>query len=391
MNKKANFFPGKILSALPSALLGTVLSMVMGNAQAAYALNLKAPATEIAGQIYNLHMLIVYVCLAIFIVVFAIMFYSIYKHRKSVGHKAVQFHEHHMLEVVWTIIPAVILIAMAVPATKTIFAMKDTTAADMTVKVTGHQWKWEYDYLDKNVKFISNLTTSQDQIDNKAEKGENYLLEVDNPMVVPTGKKVRVVLTAQDVIHAWWVPEFGVKQDAIPGFIKEVWFKVDKEGTYRGQCAELCGKAHGFMPIVVEAVSEEKYNQWIVAKQEAAKAADAGADKVWTKEDLIVAGKTVYEKNCAVCHQVSGAGLPPAFPALVGSKIVLGAVFGADGKYTPDSQMDRLLNGKGVMPAWKAQLNDVDIASVMTYTRNSWGNSASADPVIQPAQVKASR
>ena len=391
MNKKANFFPGKMLSALPSALLGTVLSMVMGNAQAAYALNLKAPATEIAGQIYNLHMLIVYVCLAIFVVVFAVMFYSIYKHRKSVGHKAVQFHEHHMLEVVWTIIPAVILIAMAVPATKTIFAMKDTTAADMTVKVTGYQWKWEYDYLDKNVKFISNLTTSQDQIDNKAEKGENYLLEVDNPMVVPTGKKVRVVLTANDVIHAWWVPEFGVKQDAIPGFIKEVWFKVDKEGTYRGQCAELCGKAHGFMPIVVEAVSEDKYNTWIEAKKAEAAAGDAGADKVWTKDDLVANGKKVYEKNCAVCHQASGAGLPPAFPALVGSKIVLGAVFGADGKYTPDSQMDRLLNGKGVMPAWKAQLNDVDMASVITYTRNSWGNAPSADPVIQPSQVKASR
>ena len=391
MNKKANFFPGKMLSALPSALLGTVLSMVMGNAQAAYALNLKAPATEIAGQIYNLHMLIVYVCLAIFVVVFAVMFYSIYKHRKSVGHKAVQFHEHHMLEVVWTIIPAVILIAMAVPATKTIFAMKDTTAADMTVKVTGYQWKWEYDYLDKNVKFISNLTTSQDQIDNKAEKGENYLLEVDNPMVVPTGKKVRVVLTANDVIHAWWVPEFGVKQDAIPGFIKEVWFKVDKEGTYRGQCAELCGKAHGFMPIVVEAVSEDKYNTWIEAKKAEAAAGDAGADKVWTKDDLVANGKKVYEKNCAVCHQASGVGLPPAFPALVGSKIVLGAVFGADGKYTPDSQMDRLLNGKGVMPAWKAQLNDVDMASVITYTRNSWGNAPSADPVIQPSQVKASR
>jgi cytochrome c oxidase subunit 2 len=387
MNQKANFFLSKLLSAL----LGTVLSMVIGSAQAAYKLNLKAPATEIAGQIYNLHMLIVYVCLVIFVVVFSVMFYSIYKHRKSVGHKAVQFHEHHMLEVVWTIIPALILIAMAVPATKTIFAMKDTAASDMTVKVTGYQWKWEYDYLDKDVRFISTLTTPQDQIDNKAEKGENYLLEVDNPMVVPTGKKVRVVLTAQDVIHAWWVPEFGVKQDAIPGFIKEVWFKVDKEGIYRGQCAELCGKAHGFMPIVVEAVSEDKYNEWIAYKQEAAKTADAGADKEWTKEDLMVTGKAVYEKNCAVCHQASGAGLPPAFPSLVGTKIVLGSIFGADGKYTPDSQMDRLLNGKGVMPAWKAQLNDIDIASVITYTRNSWGNTPSVDPVIQPSQVKASR
>ena len=376
MNKKAIFFPSK----MPSALLGTVLSMLAGSAQAAYGLNLKAPVTEIASQIYDLHMLIVYVCLAIFVVVFAVMFYSIYKHRKSVGHKAVQFHEHHMLEVVWTIIPALILIAMAVPATKTIFAMKDTTAADMTVKVTGHQWKWEYDYLDKDVRFISTMSTSQDQINGKAEKGENYLLEVDSPMVVPTGKKVRVLLTAQDVIHAWWVPEFGVKQDAIPGFIKEVWFKVDKEGTYRGQCAELCGKDHGFMPIVVEAVSEDEYNEWIVSKQEAAKTADAGADKEWTKEDLLVAGKAVYEKNCAVCHQASGAGLPPAFPAMTGSKVATGSIEG---------HLNIILNGKNVMPAWKALLNDVEIASVIAYERNALGNSTG--DIIQPSAVKAAR
>ena len=376
MNKKAIFFPSKI----PSALLGAVLSMLAGSAQAAYELNLKAPATEIASQIYDLHMLIVYVCLAIFVVVFAVMFYSIYKHRKSVGHQAVQFHEHHMLEVVWTIIPALILIAMAVPATKTIFAMKDTSAADMTVKVTGHQWKWEYDYLDKDVRFISTMSTSHDQINGKAEKGENYLLEVDSPMVVPTGKKVRVLLTAQDVIHAWWVPEFGVKQDAIPGFIKEVWFKVDKEGTYRGQCAELCGKDHGFMPIVVEAVSEEKYNEWIASKQEAAKTADAGADKEWTKDDLVANGKTVYEKNCAVCHQANGAGLPPAFPAMTGSKVATGPIEG---------HLNIILNGKNVMPAWKALLNDVEIASVIAYERNALGNSTG--DIIQPSAVKAAR
>ena len=379
MNKKVTFF------------LGALLSGFMGNANAAYDLNLRAPVSTIASQIYDLHMLIVYVCAVIMVVVFGVMFYSIYKHRKSVGHQASQFHEHHLLEIVWTIIPALILIGMAVPATKTIFAMKDTTAADMSVKVTGHQWKWEYDYLDKNVKFISNLSTTQDQIDNKSEKGENYLLEVDNPMVVPVGKKVRVLLTASDVIHSWSMPSFGVKQDAIPGFIKETWFKADKEGTYRGQCSELCGKAHGYMPIVVEVVSEEKYNAWLVAKAEEAVAASAGSDKEWTKEELVEKGKVVYEKNCAVCHQASGAGLPPAFPGLVGSKIVLGAVFGADGKYTTDSQMDRLLNGKGVMPAWKAMLNDVEIASVITYTRNTWGNVATADPVIQPSQVKASR
>ena len=379
MNKKAIFF------------VGTALSSIGNVAQAAYALNLRTPVSEIAHQIYNLHMLILYVCIAIFVLVFSVMFYSIYKHRKSVGHEAVQFHEHHMLEVVWTIIPALILIGMAVPATKTIFAMKDTKQADMTVKVTGHQWKWEYDYLDKDVKFISTLATTQDQIDNKAEKGENYLLEVDNPMVVPVGKKIRVLLTAEDVIHSWSMPSFGVKQDAIPGFIKETWFRADKPGTYRGQCSELCGKAHGFMPIVVEAVSEEKYEAWIAGKKEQVAAAAASGDKVWTKDDLVANGKTVYEKNCAVCHQVSGAGLPPAFPALTGSKIALGPIFGPDGKYLKDSHMDRLINGKGVMPAWKAMLNDVEIASVITYERQGLGNSASVDPIVQPAQVKASR
>ena len=373
------------------SLLSALTMGFIGSANAAYDLNLRAPVSSIASQIYDLHMLMVWVCAAIMVVVFGIMFYTLYKHRKSVGHKAEQFHEHHLLEVVWTIIPALILIGMAVPATKTIFAMKDTAAADMSVKVTGYQWKWEYDYLDKNVKFISNLSTTQDQIDNKSEKGENYLLEVDNPMVVPVGKKVRVLLTASDVIHAWSVPSFGVKQDAIPGFIKETWFKAEKEGTYRGQCSELCGKAHGFMPIVVEVVSEEKYNAWLVAKAEEAAAGAAGADKEWTKDDLIAKGKPIYEKNCAVCHQANGAGLPPAFPTLVGSKIVVGPVFGADGKYTVDSQMDRLLNGKGVMPAWKAMLNDVEMAAVITYTRNSWGNAPAADAVIQPAQVKASR
>ena len=379
MHKKAIFFTASLFM------------LAISTAHADYALNLKAPATTIAAQIYDLHMLILYVCTAIFVVVFSIMFYSIYKHRRSVGHKAVQFHEHHMLEVIWTIIPAVILVAMAIPATKTIFAMKDTSAADMTVKVTGYQWKWEYDYIDKDVRFISSLSTSQDQINNVDEKSENYLLEVDNPMVVPVGKKVRVLLTASDVIHAFWVPEFGIKQDAIPGFIKEVWFKVDQPGTYRGQCAELCGKAHGYMPIVVEAVSEEKYAAWLVAKNEEAKSAAAGADKEWTKDDLIANGKLVYEKNCAVCHQVNGAGLPPAFPAITGSKIALGPVFGADGKYLKDGEIDRLLNGKGVMPAWKGILNDVEIASVITYTRQSLGNAAKIDPIIQPAQIKASR
>ena len=362
------------------SLGGVFLSTFFASAHAEYALNLRAPATEIAGQIYNLHMLILWVCVAIMVVVFGLMFYSIYAHRKSVGHKAAQFHEHHLLEVVWTIIPAIILASMAWPATKTIFAMKDTSAADMSVKITGHQWKWEYEYLDNGVHFTSNLSTPQDQILNKAEKGENYLLEVDNPVVVPIGKKVRLVITATDVIHAWWVPAFGVKQDAIPGFIKEAWIRVEKPGTYRGQCAELCGKDHGFMPIVVEAVEADKYTAWVAAQKDAAAAANAGADKEWTKDDLVANGKVVYEKNCAVCHQVTGAGLPPAFPALTGSKIATGPIEG---------HLDIVLHGKNVMPSWKALMNDTEIASVITYERNALGN-ATGD-MIQPSAVKAAR
>jgi len=334
------------------------LSLFAMNANADYALNLKTPATEIASQIYDLHMLIIWVCLGIFVIVFGLMFYSILKHRKSVGHKAVQFHEHHLLEVVWTIIPVIILAAMAWPATKTILAMKDTSAADMSVKVTGSQWKWAYDYLDQDVKFISTLATPQDQIQNKAEKGENYLLEVDNPMVVPVGKKVKVLLTAADVIHAWWVPEFGVKQDAIPGFVREAWFRADKVGTYRGQCAELCGKDHGFMPIVVEVKEQAEYDAWIAAKQEAAKADNE--IKEWTKDDLIAKGKGVYEKSCAVCHGATGAGIPPVFPAMTGSAVATGPV---------EAHLDIILNGKNSMPAWKDVLNDTDIAAVIAYER----------------------
>ena len=342
------------------------LSLFAMNASAEYALNLKTPATEIASQIYDLHMLILWVCVAIFIVVFGLMFYSILKHRKSVGHKAAQFHENHWLEVVWTIIPVIILVAMAYPATKTILAMKDTTEADMSIKVTGYQWKWGYDYMDQEVKFISTLTTPQDQIHNKAEKGENYLLEVDNPMVVPVGKKVRLLITAADVIHAWWIPEFGVKQDAIPGFVKEAWIRVEKPGTYRGQCAELCGKDHGFMPIVVEAMEDVDYNAWVAAQKDAAAAANAGADKEWAQDDLITAGKAVYEKNCAVCHQATGAGLPPAFPAITGGAVSTGPIEG---------HLDIILNGKNIMPAWKDVMNDVDIAAVIAYERNALGNS----------------
>lgn len=316
----------------------------------------------------------------IFVVVFGLMFYSILKHRKSVGHKAAQFHENHWLEVIWTIIPVIILVCMAYPATKTILAMKDTAEADMSIKITGYQWKWGYDYIDQEVKFISTLATSQDQIHNKEEKGEDYLLEVDNPMVVPVGKKVRLLITAEDVIHAWWIPAFGVKQDAIPGFMKEAWIRVEKPGTYRGQCAELCGKEHGYMPIVVEAMEQAEYDAWIVAQKAAAVAASEGADKEWTTKDLVDAGKAVYAKNCSVCHGANGGGVPPVFPAMTGSVVAKGPIEG---------HLDMILNGKNIMPAWKGVLNDVDIAAVIAYERNALGNSMGDS--IQPSAVKAAR
>lgn len=362
------------------SLGATFLSLFAVNSHAAYELNLKTPATEIASQIYDLHMLIIWVCLAIFVVVFGLMFYSIFKHRKSTGHQASQFHENHLLEVIWTIIPVVILACMAYPATKTILAMKDTSAADMEIKVTASQWKWGYDYMGQDVKFISTLATTQDQIQNKAEKGENYLLEVDNPMVVPVGKKVTLLITAQDVIHAWWVPEFGVKQDAIPGFVKEAWFKADKPGTFRGQCAELCGKDHGFMPIVVVAKEEAEYNEWLAEKKAESAAASAGADKEWAMDELVTAGKAVYEKNCAVCHGATGAGIPPAFPAMTGSAVATGPI---------EAHVDILLNGKNIMPPWKDSLSDTDIAAVIAYERNALGNSVG--DFVQPSAVKAAR
>jgi cytochrome c oxidase subunit 2 len=256
----------------------------------------------------------------------------------------------------------------------------------------GSQWRWQYEYLDgeaQGIKFVSNLSTPQDQIDNKAEKGQNYLLEVDNHVVLPVGKKVRILLTSTDVIHNWWVPAFGAARDAIPGFLRETWVKIDVPGTYTGQCKELCGRGHGFMPIVVDAVSQQEYSKWVAQQKEKLAAASAGADKEWKKEELIEHGKEVYVKNCQVCHQANGQGLPPAFPALTGSKIATGPIFDKDGKVIKDGHLDRVFNGKNVMPAWKNTLNDTDIASVITFERNALGNSVG--DMVQPSQVKALR
>jgi len=378
--KTGNRAGRRLLQAMVAAVL-----LGPGAAMAALEWNLQSPVTPIAQQIDDLHTFIFWICVVIFVAVFGVMFYSIFRHRKSVGHEAHQFHENTTVEIIWTVIPFLILLFMAFPATKTILAMKDTSAPAMTVKVTGYQWKWNYDYLQEGFGFYSNLATPTAQIENRAPKGEHYLLEVDNPLVVPVDSKIRLLITAGDVIHAWWVPAFGVKQDAIPGFVRDTWFKAEKVGTYRGQCAELCGKEHGYMPIVVEVKSKDDYAKWVEAQK--AKVAAAGDDpnKVWDLKDLLARGEKVYAGNCAACHQATGKGVPPAFPALDGSKVVTG----------PKAvQIKTVLNGverdgkPTAMVSWK-QLSDTDIAAVITYTRNSWGNQTGG--TVQPSEIKVAR
>ena len=349
--------------------------------------NLPPPESIIAREIYDLHTLIFVICCVIFVVVFGVMFYAIIMHRKAAGHKAEQFHENATVEIAWTIVPFLILIGMAYPATKTIIAMKDTSNPDLTIKATGYQWKWGYDYLQEGISFYSSLATPRDQLEGNAPKGVNYLLEVDNPVVVPVGKKVRIIMTANDVIHAWWVPALGVKQDAIPGFVRDSWFKVDKPGTYRGQCAELCGKDHGYMPIVVVAVEPAKYEAWVKdRKEKMAKVAVADAPgKAWTLDELKARGEKVYAQHCVACHQPTGLGTPPVFPALAGAKVVTGP---------KEIQINTVLGGvvkdgkQTAMMPFK-QLSDVEIAAVITYTRNSWSNKTGE--AILPDEVKALR
>ncbi len=351
---------------------------------AVHQLNFQAPVTAIAADIYQLHIWMIVICVAIFVAVFGVMFYSILKHRKSLGYKAATFHESTAVEIAWTIVPFLIVVLMALPATKTVVAMKDTSNADITIKATGMQWKWGYDYIKgegEGISFLSALSTPRDQIHEAGAKGENYLLEVDNALVVPVNKKVRIVTTANDVIHAWGVPAFGVKQDAIPGFVRDTWFKAEKVGVYRGNCYELCGKEHAFMPIVVNVVSEQDYAKWVGEQKKNMAATAEDPNKVWTATELAARGEKVYAANCVACHQANGAGVPGAFPALAGSPMVNGA---------QDGQIGILLNGKNGMPAWKATLSDTEIAAVITYTRNSFGNKPE-DNIVQPAEVLAER
>jgi len=358
-------------------------SLASGAAFATWDWNFQPPASSVAQEIIDLHTLIFWICVVIFVGVFGTMFYSLYKHRKSVGHQVVQFHEHTTVEIVWTVIPFLILLFMAYPATKTILGMHDTTSPDLTVKITGYQWKWGYDYLQDGFGYYSSLATPLAQIEGREPKNEHYLLEVDNPMVVPVDAKVRVLITADDVIHAWWVPALGVKQDAIPGFVRDAWFRADKVGVYRGQCAELCGKEHGYMPIVVEVKSKDDYAKWAGEQKRKLAAAAEDPGKVWQLPDLVARGENVFAANCAACHQPNGTGNAAiGAPALVSDQVVLGP---------KQHQIDVVLNGQnnGKMPPWK-HLSDVEIASVVSYTRNSWGNKAS-EGVVQPSEVKAER
>jgi cytochrome c oxidase subunit II len=322
-----------------------------------------------------------WICVVIFVGVFGVMFYSLFKHRKSIGHQAEQFHENTLVEIVWTVIPFLILFFMAYPATRTILAMKDTSASELTIKVTGYQWKWNYDYLQDGFGYYSNLATPIAQIENREPKGEHYLLEVDNPMVVPVDTKVRVLITAGDVLHAWWMPAFGVKQDAIPGFVRDSWFRAEKVGVFRGQCAELCGKEHGFMPVVVEVKSKEDYVKWAAAQKAKVAVASEDPSKVWDLKELVAQGEKVFTANCVACHQATGKGVPGAFPALDGSKVVLGP---------PADQIATVLNGRPAtaMAPFK-QLSNTDLAAVITYTRNAWSNHTGQ--AVQPAEIQAAR
>jgi cytochrome c oxidase subunit 2 len=349
------------------------------------AVNFQPPATRIAETLHGLHGFMLLLCAAIFVLVFGVMFYAIFKHRKSVGHQAQELSEPIWVELGWTIVPLLIVIGMALPATKVVVAQKDTSNADLTIKATGMQWKWGYDYLKgegEGIGFLSTLDTRQREMANSGKpEGDDYLLKVDHPLVVPVGKKVRVITTATDVIHAWMVPAFGVKQDAIPGFVRDLWFRAEKTGDFYGQCAELCGKEHAFMPIHVKVLSQDDYTRWVAEQRKlmAAKADDPG--KVWALADLVKRGESVYAANCAACHKASGQGGGPIKP-LDGSAIVKDA--------DPLKMAAVLFNGVTAtgMPSWK-QLSDTELAAVMTYAKNSWSNQTGQ--LVQPAQVAAAR
>ena len=345
-----------------------------------FALNMTRGVTDISNEVFELHMLIFWICVAIGVVVFGVMFYSMYAHTKKKNPVAASFHENHKVEIAWTIIPFLILIAMAIPASKTLVKIYDDEAGDLNIQVTGYQWKWQYNYLEDDVSFFSNLSTDMDEINNLVPKGENYLQEVDEMVVIPAGKKVRFLITANDVIHSWWMPAFAIKQDAIPGFVNTAWTKVDKPGIYRGKCTELCGKNHGFMPIVVKVVEQSEYDEWVSGKKESAMKMAELTTKDWTTEELVARGESVYAVNCVACHQTNGQGISGIFPALAGSDIVLN---------DKDRNIEILMEGvQGAAMNSFSYLSEVELASVITYTRQSWGNEDKGDgEIVVPKDI----
>ena len=364
-----------------------IFLLTLRPAWAEYALNMPEGVTPLSRNIYELHMLIFYICCVIAVVVFGIMFWSIFRHRKSRGVTAAQFHHNTTVEIIWTAIPMLILIVMAIPATKSLILIESTGDSDLTIKVTGYQWRWHYQYIEEDFGFFSSLAADSNEarqlksgID--PEGVENYLLEVDNPVVVPVNTKIRFMTTAADVIHAWWVPALGWKRDSIPGFINESWAIIEEEGTYRGQCAELCGRDHAFMPIVLKAVSEDEYYEWAGNMMVAAMDADVGADREWNMDELMARGEEVYSTFCVACHQVNGMGIPGAFKPLVGSPVTTGPIEG---------HIDTVMNGVAgtAMAPFGMQLNDVDIAAVITYERNAWGNDMG--DMVQPSAIAGKR
>lgn len=351
-------------------------------------LNMYRGVTPLSKDMYYLHMVCMVVCAIIGVIVFGVMVYSLIHHRKSKGYVPATFHDNQRLEIVWSIIPFLILVGLAIPATRVLIRMEDTNKSEVTVKVTGYQWRWQYEYIDQGISYFSNLSTPYDQIQNKEKKGEWYLLEVDKPLVLPVNKKIRFLVTSNDVIHSWWVPELGIKRDAMPGFMYEAWAKIEKTGTYRGQCAELCGINHGFMPIVVNVVSDEEFQTWVGQQKKSETAVTdaqpiAAEQKTLTRDQLMALGKEKYELICVACHQPNGKGLPPLYPALQHSSVAVG--------HPISRHLDIILNGipGSAMQSYKEQLTDEEIAAIATYERNAWGNNT--DELIQPAEVASLR
>jgi cytochrome c oxidase subunit II len=375
MSRRANMLFALVLAPVMSlAASGKVLAE---EAQR-WAVNMPKGVTSVSNAIYDIHMIIFWICVVIGIGVFGVMFYSMYAHRKSRGAVAANFHENTTAEVVWTVIPALILIVMCIPATSTLLDIYDTSEAEMEVKITAYQWKWQYEYLGEDVAFMSELATPEAEVYNTAPKSQYYLQEVSEPLVIPVNTKVRFLITAKDVIHSWWVPDFGVKKDAIPGFVNETWATVDEPGIYRGECAELCGKAHAFMPIVVNVLEKEEYSSWLAEKKIQVAAIRELAKKTFTKDELMTQGEAAYNRSCASCHMGNGEGIAGVFPGLKGSAIATGDI---------SKHLDMVVNGVAgtAMQAFGGQLSEVDLAAIITYERNAWGNDTG--DVVQPIDV----